>query len=153
MKVDLSDLKAFLAVARAKGFRERARVSGSSASGLSVAVSRLEEQLGVRLLHRTTRSVVLTEAGDLLLERLGPALTEIESALDPVNVFRDKPAGTLRLNVPLSAARLVLPAIVPAFSRLFRTSEWKWSVRRASSTCSPPAVMRAFGMASGWNRT
>lgn len=115
MKVDLSDLKAFLAVARAKGFREGARVSGSSASGLSVAVSRLEEQLGVRLLHRTTRSVVLTEAGDLLLERLGPALTEIESALDPVNVFRDKPAGTLRLNVPLSAARLVLPAIVPAF--------------------------------------
>jgi DNA-binding transcriptional LysR family regulator len=115
VKVDLSDLKAFLAVARAKGFREGARVSGSSASGLSVAVSRLEEQLGVRLLHRTTRSVVLTEAGDLLLERLGPALTEIESALDPVNVFRDKPAGTLRLNVPLSAARLVLPAIVPAF--------------------------------------
>jgi DNA-binding transcriptional LysR family regulator len=115
MKVDLSNLNAFLAVARAKGFREGARVSGSSASGLSVAVSRLEEQLGVRLLHRTTRSVVLTEAGDLLLERLGPALTEIESALDPVNVFRDKPAGTLRLNVPLSAARLVLPAIVPAF--------------------------------------
>ncbi len=115
MKVDLSDLKAFLAVARAKGFREGARVSGSSASGLSVAVSRVEEQLGVRLLHRTTRSVVLTEAGDLLLERLGPALTEIESALAPVNVFRAKPAGTLRLNVPISAARLVLPAIVPAF--------------------------------------
>ena len=103
MKVDLSDLKVFLAVARAKGFREGARVSGSGASGLSVAVSRLGEQLGVRLLHRTTRSVVLTEAGDLLLERLGPALTEIESALDPVNVFRDKPAGTLRLNVPLSS--------------------------------------------------
>ena len=60
MKVDLSDLKAFLVVARAKGFREGARVSGSSASGLSVAVSRLEEQLGVRLLHRTTRSLVLT---------------------------------------------------------------------------------------------
>src|SRR5262249_58421387 len=45
----------------------------------------------------------------------GPALTEVESALDVVNVFRDKPAGTLRLNVPLSAARLVLPAIVPPF--------------------------------------
>jgi DNA-binding transcriptional LysR family regulator len=115
MKVDLSDLGAFLAVARAKGFREGARVSGSSASGLSAAVSRLEAQLGVRLLHRTTRSVVPTEAGDLLLERLGPALTEVESALDLVNVFRDKPAGTLRLNVPLSASRLVLPAIVPAF--------------------------------------
>jgi DNA-binding transcriptional LysR family regulator len=60
----------------------------------------------VRLLHRTTRSVVPTEAGDLLLERLGPALTEIESTLDLVNIFRDKPSGTLRLDVPLSAARL-----------------------------------------------
>jgi DNA-binding transcriptional LysR family regulator len=115
MKVDLSDLNAFLAVARAKGFREGARVSGSSTSRLSEAVSRLEAQLGVRLLHRTTRSVVPTEAGDLLLERLGPLLTEVASALDLVNLFRDKPAGTLRLNVPLSAARLVLPAIVPAF--------------------------------------
>src|SRR5215813_4184066 len=115
MKVDLSDLNAFLAVSRAKGFREGARASGSSASGLSEAVRRLEAQLGVRLLHRTTRSVVPTEAGERLLERLGPALTEVESALDTVNVFRDKPAGTLRLNVPLSAARLVLPAIVPRF--------------------------------------
>jgi DNA-binding transcriptional LysR family regulator len=115
MKVDLSDLNAFLAVSRAKGFREGARVSGSSASGLSEAVSRLEAQLGVRLLHRTTRSVVPTEAGQRLLERLGPALTEVESALDIVNIFRDKPAGTLRLNVPLSATRLVLPAIVPRF--------------------------------------
>jgi DNA-binding transcriptional LysR family regulator len=115
MKVDLSDLNAFLSVARAKGFRGGARVSGSSASGLSEAVSRLETQLGVRLLHRTTRSVRPTEAGDLLLERLGPALTEVEAALDLVNVFRDKPAGTLKINVPLSAARLVLPAIVPPF--------------------------------------
>ena len=115
MKVDLSDLNAFLAVARAGGFRDGARATGSSASGLSEAVSRLEAQLGVRLLHRTTRSVAATEAGEHLLGRLGPALTEIESALDVVNVFRDKPAGTLRLNVPLSAARLVLPAIVPSF--------------------------------------
>lgn len=115
MKVDLSDLNAFLAVTRAKGFREAARASGSSASGLSEAVSRLEAQLGVRLLNRTTRSVVPTEAGERLLERLGPALTEVESALDVVNIFGDKPAGTLRLNVPLSAARIVLPAIVPPF--------------------------------------
>ena len=115
MKVDLSDLNAFLAVTRAKGFREAARASGSSASGLSEAVSRLEAQLGVRLLNRTTRSVVPTEAGERLLERLGPALTEVKSALDVVNIFGDKPAGTLRLNVPLSAARIVLPAIVPPF--------------------------------------
>jgi DNA-binding transcriptional LysR family regulator len=115
MKVDLGDLNAFVAVARAKGFRDGARASGGSASGLSEAVRRLETQLGVRLLNRTTRSGVLTEAGASLLARLGPALTEVEAALDVVNGFRDRPAGTLRLNVPVSAARLVLPGIVPRF--------------------------------------
>ncbi|MER8907698.1 LysR family transcriptional regulator [Mesorhizobium sp. M0601] len=115
MQIDLGDLNAFVAVARAKGFRDAARASGGSASGLSEAVRRLETQLGVRLLNRTTRSVVLTEAGEGLLARLGPALTEVESALDVVNGFRDRPAGTLRLNVPVSAARLVLPSIVPPF--------------------------------------
>jgi DNA-binding transcriptional LysR family regulator len=115
MESDLSDLNAFLAVARAKGFRDGARATGGSASGLSEAVRRLETQLGVRLLHRTTRSVVPTEAGQRLLERLGPALNEVQAALDVVNGFRSRPAGTLRLNVPISAARLALPAIVPPF--------------------------------------
>jgi len=115
MQVDLADLNAFLAVARAGGFRDGARASGLSASGLSDAVRRLEAKLGVRLLNRTTRSVVPTDAGRSLLERLAPALSEVEAALDVVNVFRDRPAGTLRLNVPVSAARLVLPRIVPAF--------------------------------------
>ncbi|OZI19197.1 LysR family transcriptional regulator [Bordetella genomosp. 9] len=115
MKVDLNDLNAFVAVARAGGFRDAARLNGGSASGLSEAVRRLEAQLGVRLLNRTTRSVAPTEAGTGLLDRLGPALTEMEAALDTVNGFRDRPAGTLRLNVPMSVSRLVLPAIVPAF--------------------------------------
>ena len=115
MEFDLGDLNAFLAVARAKGFRDGARASGGSASALSEAVRRLETQLGVRLLNRTTRSVVPTEAGQRLLERLGPALNEVHAALDVVNAFRSRPAGTLRLNVPVSAARLALPAIVPPF--------------------------------------
>ena len=112
---DLDDLSAFVAVARAKGFRDGARASGSSASRLSEAVRRLETRLGVRLINRTTRSVLLTEAGRGLLERLSPALNEVEAALDAVNGLRDKPAGTLRLNVPVSAVRLVLPAIIPPF--------------------------------------
>ncbi|MBZ9922863.1 LysR family transcriptional regulator, partial [Mesorhizobium sp. BR1-1-7] len=66
---DLSDLQAFMAVARAGGFREAARVSGVSASSLSETVRRLEAGLGVRLLNRTTRSVAPTEAGARLLER------------------------------------------------------------------------------------
>jgi DNA-binding transcriptional LysR family regulator len=115
MAADLGELTAFVAVARCGGFREAARTGGGSASGFSEAVSRLEARLGVRLLNRTTRSVAPTEAGARLLDRLGPALTEVEAALDVVNGFRDRPAGTLRLNVPISAVRLVLPAIVPPF--------------------------------------
>ncbi|RWR02318.1 LysR family transcriptional regulator [[Pantoea] beijingensis] len=115
MKSELSDLRAFVAVAKAGSFRTGARESGASASGFSEAVRRLEAQTGVRLLHRTTRSVVPTEAGRLLLSRLLPALGEVEAALDSVNQYRDKPVGTLKLNVPISAARLVLPAILPSF--------------------------------------
>ncbi len=115
MKADLGDLNAFLAVAQARGFRDAARSSGASASTLSEAVRRLESRLGVRLLHRTTRSVTPTEAGARLIDRLTPALGEVEAALDAVKGFRDRPAGTLRLNVPVSAARLVLPAILPGF--------------------------------------
>ena len=115
MAADLNDLQAFIAVARAGGFREGARATAGSASALSEAIRRLETQLGVRLFNRTTRSVALTEAGTSLLARLGPALGEVEAALDVVNGFRDRPAGTLRLNVPVSASRLVLPRIVPGF--------------------------------------
>jgi DNA-binding transcriptional LysR family regulator len=115
MKANLTDLHAFVSVARAGGFRDGGRASGLSASGLSEAVRRLEAQFGVRLLNRTTRSVIPTEAGQRLLERLGPALSEVEAAIDVVHGLRDRPVGTLKLNVPVSAARLVLPAIVPGF--------------------------------------
>src|SRR5579863_5303129 len=115
MTPDLSDLTVFVAVARAGSFRQAAKANGGSASGFSEAVTRLEAKLGVRLLNRTTRSVNPTEAGARLLDRLGPALGEVEAALDVVNGFRDRPAGTLRLNVPVVAARVVLPRIVPPF--------------------------------------
>lgn len=115
MKAELADLEAFAAVARSRGFRDAARHLGRSASSVSEAVRRLETHLGVRLLNRTTRSVAATEAGQRLLERLAPALAEVDAALDVLNTFRDRPAGTLKLNVPISAARLVLPAIVPGF--------------------------------------
>ena len=119
MSIDLQDLASFAAVVRAGGFRDAAKSSGESASRLSEAVRRLEARLGVRLLNRTTRSVAPTEAGRRLADRLAPALGEVEAALDVVNAFRDRPAGTLRLNVPGSASRLVLPPIVPAFLRAF----------------------------------
>lgn len=113
--MDLDDLQIFVVVARAGGFREAARARGASASGLSDAVRRLEQRLGARLLNRTTRSVTPTEAGRMLLERLGPALGEVEAALGAVADAGGQPRGLLRLNVPLAASRLVLPAIVPGF--------------------------------------
>ncbi|MGL4963876.1 MAG: LysR family transcriptional regulator [Inquilinus sp.] len=112
---DLSDLDAFVAVARARSFRGAATLRGVSASSLSDALRRLEARLGVRLLNRTTRSVTPTEPGERLLERLAPALGEVAGALDAVNSFRDSPAGTLRLNVPSIVARHILPPIACRF--------------------------------------
>ena len=113
--MELNDLAAFVSVARAGGFRDAARMSGVSASSLSIAVRRLETKLGLRLLNRTTRSVAPTEAGQRLIEKLTPLFSEMEAALDVLNVFRDKPSGTLKLNVPSSAARIVLPSVIAPF--------------------------------------
>src|ERR1700735_2373227 len=100
MAADLNDLAAFAAVARAGGFREGARLTGVSASSLSEAVRRVGAQSGVRAPGRTPRSTAPTEAGARLLERLAPALGEIEAAMAVVSATRDRPAGTLKLNVP-----------------------------------------------------
>jgi DNA-binding transcriptional LysR family regulator len=117
--MDLDDLSAFAAVVKAGGFRGAAKATAGSASKLSEAVRRLEARLGVRLLNRTTCSVAPTEAGARLLERLLPALGEVEAAPDVVNAFRDRPAGTLRLNVPANVARTILPAIVSPFLKAY----------------------------------
>jgi DNA-binding transcriptional LysR family regulator len=119
MTTDIQDLLAFVAVVKAGGFREAARKSGKSASSFSDAIRRVEASLGVRLLNRTTRSVAPTEAGRRLIERIVPALADVEASLDVVNDFRDRPAGTLKLNVPMSAARLVLPSIITPFLKAY----------------------------------
>jgi DNA-binding transcriptional LysR family regulator len=117
--MDLNDLSAFVAVVRAGGFRDAARLRGVSPSSLSEAVRRLEAKLSVRLINRTTRSIAPTEAGTRLLERLAPALGELEAAMDVVNAFRDRPAGTLKINVPANVARIVLPPIVAPFLQAY----------------------------------
>jgi DNA-binding transcriptional LysR family regulator len=111
----LSDLSTFALVVQHRGFRQAARASGQSASAVSESVRRLENQLGIRLLLRTTRSVTPTEAGALLLSRLRPALNEVASALDVLNQLRASPRGTLRINVPVSAARFFLQPIADRF--------------------------------------
>jgi DNA-binding transcriptional LysR family regulator len=119
MAANVDDLTAFVAVANARGFREAGRALGVSPTTLSETVRRLEDRLGVRLLHRTTRSVSPTEAGGRLVEQLAPLLTQVNAALAGLNALRDTPAGTLRLNVPVGVARLVLPSLLPEFLALY----------------------------------
>ena len=112
---DLSDVALFAAVVEAGGFRAAADRRGVAPSSLSDRIRRLERDLDLRQLHRTTRSVTPTEAGMRLLERLRPALAEIESAFDDLGDDTRRPVGTLRLNVPVPTARFVLPGLVPPF--------------------------------------
>src|SRR3954452_7825180 len=97
---DLSVLSALLTVAEEKSFTRAAKRLGVSPSAMSHAIRGLEEKLGVRLLSRTTRSVAPTDAGDQLLRRLRPALSEVGEALDQISGLSDKPAGRVRLLVP-----------------------------------------------------
>lgn len=118
-RAGLSDLSAFVAVATHRSFTRAAAALGLSASALSHTVRGLEERLDLRLLNRTTRSVAPTEAGERLLERLRPALRDIDDALEDANAFRDKPAGRLRLNVPHSAALLLLAPVMTRFIKAY----------------------------------
>ncbi|MGB7120971.1 MAG: LysR family transcriptional regulator, partial [Bradyrhizobium sp.] len=98
--LDLRDLDAFAAIARAKNFRRAALDQHVSVSSLSQRLRNMEERLGVRLLNRTTRSVALTEAGEMLLSRVAPALSDVHDALDRVRGLGDRPSGRLRINAP-----------------------------------------------------
>lgn len=117
--VDLRDLEAFVAVARTRNFRRAAVEYRVSVSGLSQRLRAMEERLGVRLLNRTTRSVALTEAGELLLARISPAMHEVGDALDQVRGLRGVPSGRLRINAPLPAIDLVMQPMVVPFLRKY----------------------------------
>ena len=105
---NVNDLIAFLAVARERSFTRAAAQLGVSPSALSHTVRGLEERLGLRLLTRSTRSVAPTEAGERLIQSVGPQFDEIEAALGALSALRDKPAGTIRITAGEHAARTVL---------------------------------------------
>ena len=115
---ELSDLAAFIAVAENLSFRAAAARLGVTPSALSHTVRQLEERVGVRLLHRTTRSVSPTDAGRRLLERLRPAIDEIAGALDDLNGERIRPFGRLRIYATHLAAAAV---IAPVWARFLFT--------------------------------
>jgi DNA-binding transcriptional LysR family regulator len=115
----LSSLTIYIEVATRRSFRAAARQLNLSPSAVSHAIGGLEAKLGVRLLARNTRSVAPTEAGQLLLERLKPALAEVDAAIDAAGEARERPSGLLRLTVPRLAADLVLLARAAEFAKAY----------------------------------
>jgi DNA-binding transcriptional LysR family regulator len=107
----LIELDAVLAVARHRGFRAAATELGMSRSALSHAIAALEVKLGVRLFHRTTRSVSLTEAGEQFVSGVAPALDQIKETMELARSHRETPAGTLRINTSAGAARQMEPIV------------------------------------------
>jgi DNA-binding transcriptional LysR family regulator len=113
-----SELNGFAAVAAHRSFRRAANELSVAPSTLSHAVASLEARLGVKLFHRTTRSVSLSEAGERFLERIRPALEQLTGAMETANDFRATPRGTLRINsAPLAVARLLDSLVVPYLVR------------------------------------
>ena len=108
MRDELGVLAAFLTVAEERSFTRAAKRLNISTSGLSHAIRRLEEQIGVRLLTRTTRSVAPTDAGEQLLAQLRPALGDIRATLTNLSGLQSRPVGRLRLLVPRLAAKAVV---------------------------------------------
>jgi DNA-binding transcriptional LysR family regulator len=112
---EYGELLAFVEVARLRSFRQASAKMRLTPSALSHTVRALERRLQVKLLNRTTRSVSLTEAGSLLLERISPAFAEVSSAVLAVQALQGRPAGTVRLNVPSVGAYMVLTPLLAGF--------------------------------------
>jgi DNA-binding transcriptional LysR family regulator len=112
---NISDLIAFLAVARERNFTRAAAQLGISQPALSRTIRSLETRLGVRLLTRSTRSVAPTEAGERLLKTVGPLFREIDAGLNTLSELREKPAGSIRITSVEHASDTIL---VPAVARL-----------------------------------
>jgi DNA-binding transcriptional LysR family regulator len=140
---DLGDLAAFVAIADNRSFRAAASRLGVTPSALSHTMRQLEERIGVRLLHRTTRSVAPTDAGLRLLERLRPAIEQIDGALENLNEERQRPFGRLRIYTSHLAAAAV---IAPIWDRFLSTYPDVHLELRVDET---PADIVAMGFDAG----
>ena len=114
-RASINELAAFVTTARERSFTRAAAQLGVSTSALSHSIRGLEERLGLRLLSRTTRRVAPTEAGERLLNSVGPHLAGIDAELDALSTLRDKPVGTVRITATEQAASSIL---MPAIARL-----------------------------------
>lgn len=118
-KAGLTELNAVITIARRGTFRAAAIDLDMSTTALSLAINKLEATLGVRLFNRTTRSLSLTGAGRLFVEQVGPALQDIQGALEAVRSERDTPSGTIRINAAPFAAREIISPLVLEYLRRY----------------------------------
>lgn len=115
LRTGLSELTVFITIAEQRSFRAAARILGVSPSALSHTVKNLEASLNTRLFNRTTRSVALTEAGELFLRRVAPALGDIQDAVNEMASSRDRPSGSIRISTAEAGARILIRNVLPAF--------------------------------------
>jgi len=115
----LAELEAVVAVSVHGGFRAAARELDISSSALSQQIAVLEARIGVRLFNRTTRSVVLSSAGEQFVAEITPALAAIRKAVDLADEHRTEPSGTLRINTSVGAARMVLNPVLLEYKRRY----------------------------------
>ncbi len=115
-RTELADLNVFVTICRRRSFRQAAAELGVSTSALSHAMRNLEARLGVKLLNRTSRSVVPTAAGSALAEQLDKGFETIGTAIDQLDRYRTSPVGRLRINVPRDASRLLIGPILSGTS-------------------------------------
>ncbi|QRM57912.1 LysR family transcriptional regulator [Sinorhizobium sp. BG8] len=117
MRGSLAELEAVVTVAAQGGFRSAARELGISSSALSQQIAALEARIGVRLFNRSTRSVVLSAAGEQFVAEITPALAAIRNAVEHVDEHRAEPTGTLRINSSIGATRMILAPLVLEYMR------------------------------------
>jgi DNA-binding transcriptional LysR family regulator len=130
---EFAELSAFVAVAERKNFAKACAYLGIAPSTLSQTIRSLEDRLGVRLLHRTTRSVSITEAGERLLTRIRPAFDELDAAVDSIGYFRNTPTGTLRLSVSTIPAQMILAPLLKDFLAAYPAINMDITVDNTSS--------------------
>ena len=149
----MDDLATFAVVARERSFTKAAAQLGVSASALSQSIRLLEDRLGIRLLTRTTRSVLPTEAGQRLLATILPRFDEIRAELAQLATYRDRPAGTIRLTSSDTPPKSCSGQSWPRSCGTTPMSRLRFPSTTASATSSPMALTPEFGLAIASKRT
>jgi DNA-binding transcriptional LysR family regulator len=147
MKIGLNDMALFVEVVKAKSFRGAAAAIGVPNSTLSRRISLLEQAIGLRLLHRTTRRIELTEAGQIYFERCKRIVDEARLAHEQLGDMLAQPSGVLRASLPVGFANAFLAPLIAEFASRYPaiTFEFDLSPRRADLVAEPVDVAIRMG--------